>query len=146
VTGVRIGTSGNGNAVSSDNGYPADGHSADDNPADGPGRVVPVYAVTGGRTRSDSAELPMESLVMATAGPTDGMQAEYQQILEMADRPVSLVEIGSALQIPVGVARVLVSDLAGAGYVAVHRPEATKGDGRPHPAVLERLLEGLRAR
>ena len=111
-----------------------------------PGRVVPVYAVTGGRTRSDAAELPMESLVMATAGPADGMQAEYRQILELADRPVSLVEIGSVLQVPVGVARVLVSDLAGAGYVAVHRPEPTRGDGRPHPAVLERLLEGLRAR
>ena len=112
-----------------------------------PGRVVPVYAVTGGRTRSNAAELPMESLVMtATRVSWDGMQAEYRQILEMADRPVSLVEIGSALQVPVGVARVLVSDLAGAGYVAVHRPDATRGDGRPHPAVLERLLEGLRAR
>lgn len=111
-----------------------------------PGRVVPVYAVTGGRTRSDAAELPMESLVMATAHPTGGLQAEYREILELADRPVSLVEIGSALQVPVGVARVLVSDLAGAGYVAVHRPEPTRGDGRPHPAVLERLLENLRAR
>jgi hypothetical protein len=118
-----------------------DGHSPD------PGRVVPVYAVTGGRTRSDAAELPMESLVMATAqAPADGLQTEYREILELADRPVSLVEIGSVLQVPVGVARVLVSDLAGAGYVAVHRPEPTRGDGRPHPAVLERLLEGLRAR
>ena len=78
--------------------------------------------------------------------PSEEIQAEYQQILEMADQPVSLVEIGSVLQVPVGVARVLVSDLAGAGYVAVHRPEPRSRDGRPHPAVLERLLEGLRAR
>jgi Protein of unknown function (DUF742) len=112
-----------------------------------PGRVVPAYAVTGGRTRSDATELPMESLVMATDQvPSEEMQEEYQQILEMADHPVSLVEIGSVLQVPVGVARVLVSDLAGAGYVAVHRPEPRIGDGRPHPALLERLLEGLRAR
>jgi hypothetical protein len=113
----------------------------------GPGRVVPVYAVTGGRTRSAAAELPMESLVSATEWrPWPGMQTEYRSILEMADHPVSLVEIGSALQIPVGVARVLVSDLAGAGYVAVFEPEPTGDDGRPRPAVLERLLEGLRAR
>jgi len=112
-----------------------------------PGRVVPVYAVTGGRTRSASAELPMESLVSATQWtPWPGMQAEYRSILEMAGRPVSLVEIGAALQIPVGVARVLVSDLAGAGYVAVHEPEPTGDDGRPPAAVLGRLLEGLRAR
>jgi hypothetical protein len=112
-----------------------------------PGRVVPVYAVTGGRTRSAAAELPMESLVSATQWtPWPGMQAEYRSILEMAGHPISLVEIGAALQIPVGVARVLVSDLAGAGYVAVHEPEPTGDDGRPRAAVLERLLEGLRAR
>jgi len=125
--------------------------SDDDHPAveetPGPGRVVPVYAVTGGRTRSAAVDLPMESLVIATEWtPWPGMQAEYRAILEMADRPVSLVEIGSTLQIPVGVARVLVSDLAGAGYVAVYEPEPTGDDGRPRPAVLERLLEGLRAR
>ena len=115
--------------------------------APGPGRVVPVYAVTGGRTRGAGTELPMESLITASQWtPWPGMQAEYRMILEMADRPVSLVEIGSALQIPVGVARVLVSDLAGAGYVAVYEPEHTGDDGRPRPAVLERLLEGLRAR
>ena len=110
-------------------------------------RVVPVYAITGGRTRSSAAELPMESLVTAADRVSwHGLQAEYRAILEMADRPVSLVEIGSALQIPVGVARVLVSDLAGTGYVAVYEPEPTGDDGRPHPALLERLLEGLRAR
>ena len=114
---------------------------------DGPGRVVPVYAITGGRTRSSAAELPMESLVMATDRVSwHGLQAEYRTILEMADRPVSLVEIGSALEIPVGVARVLVSDLAGTGYVEVYEPEPTGDDGRPHPVLLERLLEGLRAR
>ena len=112
-----------------------------------PGRVVPVYAVTGGRTRSASAELPMESLITAAEWmPWPGMQSEYRAILEMADEPVSLVEIGAALKVPVGVARVLVSDLAGAGYVSVYEPEPTGEDGRPRPAVLERLLEGLRAR
>jgi cell division protein FtsA len=60
--------------------------------------VVPVYAVTGGRTRSASAELPMESLVSATQWtPWPGMQAEYRSILEMAGRPVSLVEIGAGI-------------------------------------------------
>jgi hypothetical protein len=120
---------------------PGDAMSAGD-----PGRVVPVFAITGGRTRSAVAELPMESLVTATdRAPWHGMQAEYLAILGMADRPVSLVEIGSALQIPVGVARVLVSDLAGTGYVAVYEPERGD-DGRPHPVLLGRLLEGLRAR
>ena len=39
-----------------------------------PGRVVRVYAVTGGRTRSTAVELPMESLVSATQrAPWPGM-------------------------------------------------------------------------
>jgi hypothetical protein len=111
------------------------------------GRVVPVYAVTGGRTRSLQGELPVESLVTVTGrAPWQGMQKEYRVILEMAERPVSLVEIGAALRVPVGVARVLVSDLAGAEYLAVHEPIETGSDGRPQAAVLVRLLEGLRAR
>ena len=119
----------------------------DDDPPVDPGRVVPVYAVTGGRTRSTAADLPMESLVtVADATGWPGMEPEYRTILEMADRPVSLAEIGAALAVPVGVARVLVSDLAGAGYVAVYEPEPTDDEGRPHTVVLERLLESLRAR
>ena len=46
---------------------------------------------------------------------------------------MSLVEIGAALQIPVGVARVLVSDLAGAGYVPSTSPNRQGDDGRPRP-------------
>ena len=111
------------------------------------GRGVPVYAVTGGRTRSLKGELPVESLVTVTGrAPWQGMQKEYRMILDLADHPVSLMEIGAALRVPVGVARVLVSDLAGADYLAVHEPVATGSDGRPQAAVLARLLEGLRAR
>lgn len=112
------------------------------------GRVVPVYAVTGGRTRSGRGDLPVESLVTLTgrAAQDTELQMEYRMIVDLADRPVSLVEIGAALRIPVGVARVLVSDLAEAGYLTVHTPLPTSVDGRPGPDILERLLEGLRAR
>jgi hypothetical protein len=112
-----------------------------------PGRVVPVFAVTGGRTRSTGADLPMESLVRAAQWtPWPGMQAEYRAILELAEEPVSLAEIGAHLGVPVGVARVLVGDLAAAGYVSLYEPEPTDDDGGPPVAVLELLLESLRAR
>jgi Protein of unknown function (DUF742) len=112
------------------------------------GRVVPVFAVTGGRTRSAGTDLPMESLVTVTehAKQAENLRKEYRVILDIAERPVSLVEVGAALDVPVGVARVLVSDLAEANYLAVHEPLDTDGDGRPSPAVLTRLLDGLRAR
>jgi hypothetical protein len=114
------------------------------------GRVVPVFAVTGGRTRSTGSDLPVESLVTLTEQASLGgdLQMEYRIIVQLAERPVSLVEIGAALRVPVGVARVLVSDLAEAGYLEVHVPPAAADGtgGGPAPAILERLLEGLRAR
>jgi hypothetical protein len=110
------------------------------------GRVVPVFAVTGGRTRSAGRDLPLESLVTATDHWAGGLQKEYRVIVDMAAAPVSLMEIGAALHVPVGVARVLVGDLAEAGYLVVHAPAPVDAAGRPTPAVLTRLLDGLRAR
>ena len=111
------------------------------------GRVVPVYALTGGRTRpTDGPNMPVESLVTVTeAGiyATD-LQLEYRAAVELAVTPVSIVEIGASLGVPVGVARVLVSDLVNAKYLVVHLPPTT--DGGPAPEILERLLDGLRAR
>ena len=110
------------------------------------GRVVPVYALTGGRTRSSTgAEMPVETLVTVTAtgGRASELHLEYRATVELAARPISVVEIGAALGVPVGVARVLVSDLVDAGYLVTHLPPSADG---PAPEILERLLEGLRAR
>lgn len=117
---------------------PQDGH------AD---RVVPVYAFTRGRTRADGQDLPLEAVVTAT-GPalTSGasLQMESRAIVELCAHPRSLAEIGAALRVPVGVARVLVGDLANGGYLEVHLP--TTAAGGPGHAILGRLLDGLRSR
>jgi Protein of unknown function (DUF742) len=110
------------------------------------GRLVPAYAVTAGRTRSSGPELPVESLVTATGRWAGDLEKEYRMIIELAAGPVSLVEVGATLSVPFGVARVLVSDLAEAGYLDVHTPPPGTAEGRPAPEHLVRLLEGLRAR
>lgn len=124
------------------------GHPRHGQPERQEGRVVPVFAVTGGRTRSRGRELPVESLVTVTdrTARTADLQKEYRVIMELAMRPVSLVEIGARLRVPVGVARVLVADLAESGHLAVHAPLPATANGGPPPEVLTRLLEGLRAR
>jgi hypothetical protein len=58
---------------------------------------------------------------------------------------VSIAEVASAVGVPVGVARVLVSDLRSEGLLVIHLP-TTGANGRPGPEVLQRLLAGLRAR
>jgi hypothetical protein len=90
----------------------------------------------------------MESLVTVTerARWAHDLENEYRTIVEMARRPVSVVEIGAALAVPVTVARVLVSDLVGKGFLDVHAPPPAFAGGRPSAAVLTQLLDGLRAR
>lgn len=112
-------------------------------------RVVPAYAFTQGRTRTDGQELPLEALVTATELAVEylpTLQAERRAIVRMSMRPMSVVEIGVALRLPAGVARVLVSDLTSAGFLAVHLPQPTDAAGRPGEEILGRLLNGLRSR
>jgi uncharacterized protein DUF742 len=112
-------------------------------------RVVPVYAVTRGRTRPAGQELPLEAVVTTTGRSlTAGavLQMESRAIVELCTRPKSLAEIGAALRVPVGVARVLVGDLANGGYLEVHLPRTAGENGGPGHAILGRLLDGLRSR
>jgi hypothetical protein len=112
-------------------------------------RVVPAYAFTRGRTRPAGRELPLEAVVTATelaAQQRAALQVEWRSIVRLCARPVSVVEIGAALRVPVGVARVLVSDLANAGYLMVHLPRPAASGGAPGNEILGRLLDGLRAR
>jgi Protein of unknown function (DUF742) len=112
-------------------------------------RVVPVYAFTGGRTRAAGRELPLEAVATATGltpAASVSLQMESRAIVEMCARPKSLAEIGAALRVPVGVARVLVGDLANGGYLDVHLPRPADGDGGPGHVILGRLLDGLRSR
>jgi hypothetical protein len=113
----------------------------------GPGRVVPVYAVTGKRTRPTGVDLPLETLVTTTPAGVRAveLQREHARIAAAAVEPVSIVELGAVLGVPATVARVLVGDLADAGYVRVHPPVRGRHGGADR-AALERLVEGLRAR
>lgn len=109
-------------------------------------RVVPVYALTKGRTRSRGHDLQIETLVSTTgAGHSARPRLRFEQarIVELCRRPVSVAEVAAQMQIPLGVARVLVSDLHADGRLTIHRAATTR-DGRPRTEVLERLLTGLR--
>jgi hypothetical protein len=111
-------------------------------------RVVPVYALTRGRTRSVGRDLPLETLVTTTdrgLAALPSLRFEQARIVGLCRRPSSVAEVAADLGVPVGVARVLVSDLNAAGMLVVHLPTLTQG-GRPRAEVLERLLTGLRTR
>lgn len=136
-------------------------------PARGPGgRVARVrpYSLTGGRTRfghvllvetfvaaleaaPERAELAATSDatgagVTSAAGAASRVMPEMRAIVELCGRMRTVAEISALLQIPLGVVRVLLSDLADQGKVRVYG--TGHGIGHPDRALLERVLGGLR--
>ncbi|MDT0308244.1 DUF742 domain-containing protein [Streptomyces sp. DSM 44917] len=111
-----------------------------------PQPLVRPYAMTGGRTKP-RYQLAIEALVSTTADPVHltGQLPEHQRICQLCYEVKSVAEVSALLTIPLGVARILVADLAEAGLVAIHQPghEGEPG-GQPDVTLLERVLSGLR--
>jgi hypothetical protein len=107
---------------------------------------VRPYAVTLGRTRPAGDEtLEIETLVSTTSlgsAAVGTLALERRSIARLCQDILSIAEIAARLGVPIGIARVLVGDMAEEGYVAVHRP--TSPSDRPDLALLERVLYGLR--
>lgn len=101
------------------------------------------YVLTKGRTRA-RPDLAVETLISAepTAPWQRNLGAEHQAIRRLCAQPRSVAEIAATLSVPLGVARVLVSDLADTGFVRVHAAPTTSG-GRPGPELMNRVLAGL---
>jgi len=115
-----------------------------DNRQQEPGRLVRPYYMTGGRTRPAHDDLELETLVSTTAlGETSPKLAcvERHAIIALCRDLVSIAEVSARLDLPLGVARVLVGDMADQGFVILHRPTSV-GD-RPDLALLQRVLYGL---
>ncbi|MER5495535.1 DUF742 domain-containing protein [Streptomyces sp. NPDC002490] len=108
--------------------------------------LVRPYAMTGGRTRP-RYQLALEALVHTTAQPhqLQGQLPEHQRICQLCREVKSIAEVSALLTIPLGVARILVADLAEAGLVAIHQPGGDdSAGGQPDVTLLERVLSGLR--
>ncbi|GLZ45681.1 hypothetical protein Acsp06_18660 [Actinomycetospora sp. NBRC 106375] len=107
--------------------------------------IVRPYAWTGGRTRP-VYDLAIETLVsVGTAGrdPSRIPQYEHRAVAELCREPRSVAEVAALLTLPLGVARVLIGDMASQGTVVVHQTASTSGDV-PDMALMERVLSGLR--
>ncbi|MCC5035492.1 DUF742 domain-containing protein [Streptomyces sp. WAC 00631] len=118
-----------------------------------PARVRP-YSLTGGRTRFGHVLL-VETFVAAIEAPedrpeltagnwADRVMPEMRAIVELCRKMRSVAEISALLRIPLGVVRVLLSDLADQGKIRVYGNGAGTETGRPDRALLERVLSGLR--
>ncbi len=125
--------------------YPSD--LAEDE-ADDETYAVRPYAVTGGRTRTTTNEpLPVEALVQSLRGHEDiGLTPERRKILELTrDQYLSVAELSAHIKLPVGIMRVLVSDLSDSGNIRIHGAGALTSTTAPATSlsVLESVLNGI---
>lgn len=116
--------------------------------------TVRPYAVTGGRVSAASAALPLEALVEAASTPQNlrGMTPEKKKILQLAAGQFqSVAELSAHTRLPLGVVRVLVTDLADQNHLKIHTG-GTAGDATTHDesgglslSLLESVLDGIAA-
>ncbi len=106
--------------------------------------LVRPYAVTGGRTKP-RYQLEIEAMVAAAhyeARDLSVLSPECQAILGFCRDWRSVAEISAVLRMPLGVARILIADMAVEGLVRIHQLDHAQG--RPDLNLLERVLSGLR--
>ena len=119
------------------------------------GPVVRPYALTGGRTQYDRVEFDLVALIVAVdPPPRDGgsgalasspwsPEPEHEMILELCRTPLSVAEIASDLELPLGVVRVLLGDLLDHSLIQVRRPAPVAQF--PGERVLKEVIDGIRA-
>ena len=106
-----------------------------------PGPFLRPYTMTEGRTEPTGPDLAIEDLIGAAAAPPAWLSLEHRSIALACDETLSVAELAARVDLPLGVTRVLVGDLAQQGVVTVHR--APSHAGGLNVALLEQVLHGL---
>jgi hypothetical protein len=109
--------------------------------------LVRPYTLTAGRTGTD-VDLPLEAPVqtlqagLAHQWPADDVRGK---IIALCVSTLSVAEISARLDLPVGVARVLIGDLVTSDYLRVHRTLTDRSTGDERQELIGRTLRGLKA-
>jgi hypothetical protein len=107
--------------------------------------LVRPHVVTGGRAHPSRNVFDLVTLVISTGGlPRGGLSPEKVRIVELCrGGALSVVEIAGHLALPVGVTKVLLSDLVDSGHLATRAPAPAAQTSRAR--LLQEVLDGLRA-
>jgi Protein of unknown function (DUF742) len=106
-------------------------------------RFVRPYTLTAGRTKA-TVHLPLEATLRRQ--PVDvrqNLSTGARQVLEACDGR-SVAEVASVVSIPIGVVRVLLSDLIDQGLIQVQDTLTETSPIHDRIALIERTLSALR--
>lgn len=106
-------------------------------------RFVRPYTLTAGRTKA-TVNLPLEATLRRLEyNVATDLTTGTRQILETCDGR-SVAEVASLVSIPIGVVRVLLSDLVDQGFVQVQATLTESSPIEDRIALIERTLSALR--
>jgi hypothetical protein len=106
-------------------------------------RFVRPYTLTAGRTKA-TVDLPLEATLVRLAFSDDlDLSTGARQVLETCNGR-SVAEVASLVSIPIGVVRVLLSDLVDQGSVQVQQTLTESSPVHDRIALIERTLSALR--
>jgi hypothetical protein len=106
--------------------------------------VVRPYALVRGRTKPSGELLDVITMVYAAGmdvpDPAD-LEPEHLAALALCGIPMSVADLASRLDLPLGVIRILLADLRDRGLLRIHRPRPERlTDVR----LLREVADGLR--
>jgi hypothetical protein len=110
------------------------------------GRVVRPYALTQGRTRPSGEAFDLVATVTATQARVRDpgtLGPEHLSVLQLAQRPATVVDIASDVDLPLGVVRILLADLRQFGLVTIQAPVPVRAQSVDRETLRE-VLHGLR--
>jgi hypothetical protein len=108
------------------------------------GPVVRPYALTGGRTRPIGEAFDLLALV--TAANTESvdmilLEPEQIDVLRLCRQPVPVADLASDLDLPLGVVRILLSDMRERGLITIRAPGRAR---LTDPQLLKDVADALR--
>jgi hypothetical protein len=111
---------------------------------DAAGPLVRSFALTGGRAHPKNDAIDLLTYVVATDSAEvmrRQLHPEQQAIIDRARVPASVAEIASYVDLPVGVVRVLLSDLAERNAIAMVDSQPSE----PDDELLQAVINGLQS-
>lgn len=117
--------------------------------ADGSERVVRPYALTAGRTRPSGASIDLiaQVCVVRTMGAElapetmSDLGPEHLRLLRFCRSRVSVADLATEIDLPLGVVRILLADLRERGLVSINQPAAA---GLNDVRILREVADALR--
>ena len=109
--------------------------------------LVRPYTLTAGRTTTD-VDLPLEAPVQTLQA---GLVHQWppndvrDNIIQLCVKSPSVAEVSARLDLPVGVARVLIGDLVTSGYLRVNATLTERSTREERQELIGRTLRGLKA-